>query len=73
MLMEMSPEFAIIKMQGQFLVYQQKELSEKSLCSPSEECVALWLQVRVPNKVMGHQGKLAMDFSSDWLVMVCAC
>lgn len=70
MLMEMSPEFAIIKMQGQFLAYQLKELNQKSLCSPSEGCLELWFQV---NKVMGDQGKLAMAFSSDWLVTVYVC
>lgn len=68
--MEMSPEFGIIKMQGQFLVYQLQELSQKSLGSPSEGCLDLWLQVRISNKVMGDQGKLPMFFPSNWPAVV---
>lgn len=71
--MVMSPELAIIKKQGQFLIYQLKELSQKSLYSPSEGCLKLRLQVRVPNKVMGDQGKLPLGFSSDWLAIVYVC
>lgn len=62
MVVEMSPEFAIIRMQGPFLVYQLKELSQKSLCSPSVGFLEWWLRVRVPNKVMGRSKKIGYEF-----------